>query len=818
MKRLLSRQNLPEILISFILILLIFVPRIADLGLFLSHDEAMRNRQSLDSFQAIAEGRWGDVYSSNFGATNLTWARTAAKLLQYGWLRTQGVEVSLADMVNYGPKFDPLPGAVFNALLVVIAYWFIRRLFNMPTALLATALLALDPYLLSEARVLRTEAAFAVCMLLTLISIAIYARTYQRRYLMWSGFWAAWTIATKVSGVILLAMVGPILLAAAWNMHLPAPTLGRRVKRLSLDLLLWAGVTVVVTFAIWPTLWVKPLETLTELYNFVVDWGFQQQNVFFFMGQTVDNLPVSYYVLVLLYKTTPLVWLGLLTFGWLLWRSYRQKTKPGEVRWLGWPFPTASGLILLLSAAVYFAIMSRGPLKTERYMMSAVALLDVTAAVGLAVLGEWVYRRWFNRPQVKPFFWTATLLVFFVGQGLWTCLSHPYYFSYYNPLMGGGESAVKTIQIGSGEVLDEALAYLNNLPHPTRQVVVCGTNLPRCEYDGVGQKWLNRESLNPVNSSWVSADYVVTYIFHHQRDEYPPGVIDYLEKHPGPAYVARFQGIDYAKVYPAPHAQYVAASELTGISTLLGYTLNKQKLAAGDSLHLKLYWENDGHIERDMFVRLVDADDYIWAETTVPFASDFAGLEHQVGAIIEGQAELTLPVGIPPGQYYLKMGYPTADGKLAGLFKLPSGGDVVEVTLPATFVADSTWPHNLNLTVDPTLTLAGYILNQDKLSPGASLWLTLGWQTRADVKRDYVVNLRLLDATGNEAAYWLGRPVRSGYPTNQWVAGQFVQDPWRLTLPTDIQPGQYYLGIVLFDADTQQKIAQANLSMIVVDR
>jgi hypothetical protein len=523
-------------------------------------------------------------------------------------------------------------------------------------------------------------------------------------------------------------------------------------------------------------------------------------------------------VWVLLYKTTPLVWLGLLAFVWAWWQARRQAIAPDGSLWLGWPFPLAGGLILLLCAVVYFAAMSRGTFKTERYMMSAVALLDVVAAFGLVTGGEWVGRRWFNTPRAKPFFWATALIVLFIGQGLWTFVSHPYYFSYYNPLLGGGWSAIKTIQVGSGEVLDRALAYLNNLPNASQQVVVCGTNLPRCEYAGAGQTWLNREALTPINSRWVSADYVVTYIFHNQRNEYPAGVIDYLEKQHGAAYVARFQGIDYAKVYPAPRAQYMAASELTGISTLLGYSLDKQKLAAGDSLNLKLYWENDGRIERDMFVRLVDADDYIWAETTASFAPGFAGLEYQVGAIIEGQAKLATPAGTPPGQYYLKLGYETGNGELIGLFELPSGGDAVEVTLPKTFTADSTGPHNLNLAIDSSLTLAGYTLDRDQLAPGESLWLTLWWQAGADVQRDYVINLRLLDTSGSEAAYWLGRPVRSGYPTQQWQAGQAVQDPWRLTIPAEVASGPYQLGIVLFDAATQQPVSQALLSPVEVKK
>ena len=88
------------------------------------------------------------------------------------------------------------------------------------------------------------------------------------------------------------------------------------------------------------------------------------------------------------------------------------------------------------------------------------------------------------------------------------------------------------------------------------------------------------------------------------------------------------------------------------------------------------------------------------------------------------------------------------------------------------------------------------------------------WQAQDQVQRDYVINLRLLDETGQEIAYWLGRPVRSGYPTNRWRAGQIVQDHWRLTLPVDITADQFQLDMRLFDAETKQEVTQVTLQTL----
>jgi hypothetical protein len=810
-----SQRRLQEALLCGLLALLIFVPRVANLGLFLGPDEEMRNRQSLDSFRAIAEGRWGDVYSSNFGGTNLTWARTAAKTLQFLWLRLQGVAISLPDMADYGPKFDALPGAVFNALTVLAIYWFARKLFDRKIAVVATIILALDPYLLSESRILRTEAAYAAFTTLAMISVAVYGRTRQRRYLAWSGFWAAWATATKISGVILAPTIGLVLAGVVWDMRSSLATTRRQFARWAVDLAMWGGCMIAGILVIWPTLWAQPLQTISDLYGFAVGFGLTAKSrlVFFFMGETTHNLPPVYYLLVMLYKTTPLVWLGLGAFAWAVWQSRREARGQAGPLWAGTPFPPAGGAVVLLFGILYPIAMSVGAAKSERYMMAAVCALEVAAAVGLVWAGERLYRAWQARQAALSLYWPLVFIVFGAGHGLFTLLNHPYYFSYYNPLLGGGPAAVKMVPVGSGEVLDRAMDYLNHKPNPQGQVVVCGTNQVRCEYTAAGQTILNQDALSAASGDWIRADYVITYIFQTQRGEYdyPPGVIAYLDAHPGPEYTASFQGIEYAKVYHAPHAEYVADSELTGISTLLGYDLDRRKLAAGEALKVKLYWENDGRIERDMFVQLTDTDNYIWAETTAPISPGFEGLRNQPGAIIEGQAELATPADMPPGRYYIKMGYKSEDGKLIGRFDLPAGGDVIEITLPETFPSVPASSHGLSLNLGGELMLAGYDLDPELAAPGEPVWLVLRWQALETVGHDYVVNIRLLDAQGKEATYWLGRPVRSSYPTNGWQAGQVVQDPWRLILPKDVPAGQYQVDVVIFDAATQQEVGRDRL-------
>jgi hypothetical protein len=177
---------------------------------------------------------------------------------------------------------------------------------------------------------------------------------------------------------------------------------------------------------------------------------------------------------------------------------------------------------------------------------------------------------------------------------------------------------------------------------------------------------------------------------------------------------------------------------------------------------------------------------------------------------------------MPAGHYVLKMGYENAvTGRHIGQFSLPEETDDIGVELPQDFppLGSIQPPVPLGLVVQDELSLVGYSLDTDRVTAGGSVWLTLYWQALTDVSRDYVIGMQLLDATGAEVAYLLGRPVRSSYSTDRWQAQQVVQDPWRLDLPSDLSPSEYTLQLAVFDAGTQSEVAKVVLgSLLLVEQ
>jgi hypothetical protein len=114
----------------------------------------------------------------------------------------------------------------------------------------------------------------------------------------------------------------------------------------------------------------------------------------------------------------------------------------------------------------------------------------------------------------------------------------------------------------------------------------------------------------------------------------------------------------------------------------------------------------------------------------------------------------------------------------------------------------------LDARLNDDLELLGYDLEQ----PAAGqLELVLYWKALRDVQSDLVIAVRLVDERGEEADYWLGRPVQSSYPTVGWREGEWVRDPWQLTARGDIPAGEYELEVELYDAATESSAGKVRL-------
>ena len=783
-------------------------PRVTDLAVFVGPDESSWVSRSASFAQALAEGNLAETYQTGHPGVVLMWVETVGSWLRYGaqsvggsadWDTAVGARMTMSTLASKRQVV-----AVVNAALVALGVLLIHRVFGNAVAWVAGFLMAFDPFLLTESRALRTEGLMTGISTLTLLVLLLYVKGRRVGQAVLVGALTGLSLLSKVSSVVLLP-VGALVIGGATLSYRTVLKQGRW-RTVVLALLAWGLALLVTVVALWPALWVTPLEVAGHLLDYVglraMEGGGGGRGTFF-MGTPVayQDLGPQFYLVVLLFRAGPLVWPGLVLVTLCFWCAD------------GWSRRTRVNLgIVAFYLVAYLAVIGLSRLKFDRYAVPMLPLLDVAAAVGFVALWQYVARRW---SQLKQFGGLAVLLVAILQMAL-VLPHHPYYYTYWNPLVGGARQAVRVLPIGVGyEGIEQVANYLNALPGADSLQLASANS-------GKIQPLLKGKTIPMTNldGAWFLADHTFIYISQLQRGKHDPEIIRYLEREPS-VFSMTLAGLDYGWLYPGPGAQYLGGdTELEGRATLHAFDLSGAQLSAGERLTVTAYYRNEGQLPSDRFyVRIVDADGYVWAGDEMRPRLGFEGASQRRRAVVEGEAVLMSPPGMPEGQYTLQMGFEDLEtGSPIGEFILPPDVDDITVErskhLPVPGSVQPLVP--LNFVVGNELELLGYDLSAEEITSGDTSWLTLYWQALTDVNRDYVVGVSVLDAGGREVAYWLGRPVYSSQSTDQWEAGQIVQDPWRLEMPTDIAPGTYVLQLALFDAETRAEAARLTLEELSV--
>jgi hypothetical protein len=790
-----------SVLLVVVVLALALVPRVLDLAVFVGPDEFYWVSGSANFARALADGDLANTYHAGQPGVTLMWIETAgiwvrhaASLLGAGdWNATADAAQTMAVLAVYRTV-----AAIANAVLVVTMALLVRDVFDYRVAWLSGLFLALDPFLLTESRVVRTEGLMAGITSVALLSLLIYWRQPGVSTVVVSGVLTGLALLSKITAMALLP-VGVVLIGFVASTGRLA---GRgRWRSTALTLALWAGVVVVTMVVLWPALWVGPADVAGKMLDFTSLRAVEgdDRTKSFLFGISYEDPGWLFYPVVLLYRTSPVMWVGLaaLLVGICLGRlAHRDRVAVGAI---------------LAYLSVYLLLISISKIKYDRYIVPMLPALLILSAYGLA--GSWA---WFTArvPSVTRLAAPALAALALLLIAL-VLPHHPYYYSYYNPLLGGIQAAVEAVPVGTGyEGTEVAASYLNGLPAAGQiQLATAVSGKVRPIFTG------RTIAMDNQSGRWFLADYTFIYISQLQRSKHDEQIIAYLQHKP---LVHSFQvaGLDYGWIYRGPGAQYYGGdTKLEGRATLHAFDLSAMAVSAGQSLTATVYFRNEGQRAGDRFyVRLVDPDGYVWADGAV---RPRLGFELAFGlreAIVEGEATLNLPVGTPPGVYVLKMGYEDeASRRPIGDFVLPPENDDIAVEPAAGVPAPGAFqpPTMADLVVQGEIRLLGYDMPIEHTAAGGSIWLTLYWQALVDVEHDYVIGVQLMNPAGAEAAYWLGRPATNRYPTTGWRAGQPVQDVWQLALPLDLQPADYAVQVSVYDAVTRDRVAVAELGAVV---
>ena len=262
----------------------------------------------------------------------------------------------------------------------------------------------------------------------------------------------------------------------------------------------------------------------------------------FFLGRPTDKPGPLFYPVAYLFRATPGALIGLVAAAVLTWGRR-------------WPFDTPvrrrSAFGLTAFAVLFAAEMTLGAKMFDRYISPVFLALDVVAVLGLAGLVQLTLEWWTRRrardaagdtrsagrpghPQdevIHPYpqdlpaaaaasprwglvLGTVALAAVLLSHGLFAFSHHPYYFTYYNPLVGGSRTAPQVLFMGWGEGLDAAAEWLKQQPDAANlRVISWYSDGPLSYFLQPGQKALSFY----FTSYLLDADYAVLYANQWQR-------------------------------------------------------------------------------------------------------------------------------------------------------------------------------------------------------------------------------------------------------------------------------------------------------------
>jgi len=690
---------------ALVVALTALLPRLLGLRDFLTTDEAYHWISRTERFaDAVAGGRWAETILTGHPGVSLMWLGSLGLRLEQA-----AVVLGLAappDRLGH-LAWLRLGPALAHGALIAGGYLLLRRLLRPRAAIGAALLWASSPFLVAHGRLLHLDALLTDFVTLSLLAALLAPRA--RRPLPWlalSGLLAGLALLTKGPALILLPFVGLLLFvlaprgghgATAPRRHgatatggfsrgeagplSPPPPLtpsraiagwvARGIAWSVPRYILWLAVSLLTAFALWPALWVAPGAAVGRYVEEIAgNGGRPNGDGQFFLGRADADPGPLFYPVAGLFRLTPLELLGLaacaMAAGSRVIRTARRTRwlSPGE----GVPAGERAALLALAAFVLFWTlVMTLGPKKFDRYTLPTWPALLALAGYGLAVLGEWAAGR-LRRPVGVRLFALGLLL----PQAAILAWFHPYYLSYYNPLLGGGPAAERTLLIGWGEGMDQVGAWLRARPDVAGGQILSAlpaTLQPFVPVPVQGIRAIDR----------ASANYAVVYLESIQRGDAPEiyaRVGDTV-----PLHTVRIHGIEYARIHQLarPFTTPVGARFGDGL-VLRGFSAAQE----GGRLVVTPAWDVRGPIAADytLFLHLFDGRGERVAQIDVPPGGASVGptSRWEPGTQIGVPLPIDLPAGLPPGDYTLALGLytlpdftraplavgPAADPALAG--------------------------------------------------------------------------------------------------------------------------------------------------------
>ncbi len=840
-----SYKSTPSGFIYLVLFLIAFIPRTLALDAYVAPDEGKWIYRSAHFLQALLEGDLARMTSVAATpdvevlapAVPTMWTGALGLVAKY-WTDGSHRSGSLSDYLETIPgqtekiplHFYPwtrFPTVLLTSLSISLFYFLLSKLMKQEGALLATLLLALDPFFIGLSRVIHHDALVSIFIVISLLSLLVYRR--GNKFWLWlllSGMAGGLALLTKPTALYLVVFVGLFLL-----LEKGVPCCRYDWSRIIVEGMIWAAVAFVTIVACWPALWVAPLETLRALLERSAK-AIGDNNDYALIpapGAPLPELGVLFYPVNWLFKTTLPVMIGLVALGISWWRGLGVTI--WTIKWL-----TVFSLLFLL-------LLIPADTRDIRYFLPAVPILYALSAEGILILIARLRAMFSPATVAVPpdpqgtdtqhaargtqleiriqvfrllrYFWGSRMLkrqrlAWFRRQKTWflfpcrvvnhtlaiglllavqlslTVIYFPYFVDYWNPVVGGPWLAPYLVKVGSGEGLDQMGHYLSQKPDAHELTVATSF-------------W---ESFVPFFSGRYTkahyddeADYILIYRRQIQNRNPFPEYWTYFSAR-RPEYKVSLVGLDYAWLYPGPQLRVVRDADFGDGLVLRGYRLERPAVQPGQTAHLTLVWAGatPAHAHKEVVVQLIDTTGQLWTQASGSL------LDANGPSPVEGHYALAIPAHMPRNDYELWV-------------SVQAAGQAAEIVhqagmIPVRYLDKPPVQFPASVNFGDLITFGGADVSHQTVLPGQPIEIKFLWQVRQPVPESYTTFAHVVDQAGN---IW-GQADRIPHiadqvlPTPAWEKREWIGDTFQLSLNPDIPPGHYTLIAGLYNARSLERL------------
>jgi hypothetical protein len=542
--------TIPSLLIAFLL------PRLIGLAEFATLDEPYWLVSGSNFYYALGQRDFGNTVWDYHPAVTTMWIIAFVLMLYFPAYRGQGQGYFYlykewkyeAFLQEYGKhavdvlRYSRLLQIILLAILFILLYWLMKKVLGMRLTLAALLFISLDPFFLGHSRLLTHEALLSLFLLVSLTSMAVYLYSDNKfGYVLLSAVMASLAQLTKSSGIVLFPVIFLMLVIKIWQERKSAPLI-KTIFQKSKVLLVWLVILILTYFALWPAMWVKPEGLLREVYGNALSYAFKGARLY--TTQNLDNIRftfntngIRFYLETMIWRTTPLMWLGLLaSFFAIFKKDFLANTGKLYIA-----FVTIIGVFMLLMFAV---LQGRD---SAHYVLLTYLAFDLCAALGLLALFDWITK---NKARLSNLGFALLLTI----QSLFVFGFYPYYYTYYSPIMEARQPGVQNGNYGYGEGLDLAAKYLNEKNDARSLTVFAYWG------DGLFSYFSDSHTIMLVNNYYKPelkedlltdlrhSDYIVIYYQPQKSFVRVMNVVNALEPYP-PERVIWMNGIEYIRIY-----------------------------------------------------------------------------------------------------------------------------------------------------------------------------------------------------------------------------------------------------------------------------